>query len=42
MAVPFEKCPGDEKLRVQTGNPHPYPNCPAMSIPFAAFIQYHR
>ena len=41
-AVPFEKCPGDEKLRIQAGNPHPYPNYPAMSIPFAAFIQYHR
>ena len=41
-AVPFEKYPGEEKLRVQVGNPHPYPNYPAMSLPFAAFIQYHR
>ena len=41
-AVPFEKCPGEEKLRVQAGNPHPYPNYPAMSLPFAAFIQYYR
>ena len=41
-AIPFEKCPGEEKLRVQAGNPHPYPNYPAMGLPFAAFIQYHR
>lgn len=27
---------------VQTGNPHPYPNYPAMGISLAAFIQYHR
>ena len=31
-----------EPLRVQTGNPHPYPNYPAMGLPFAAFIQYYR
>ena len=41
-AVPFEKFPGDDKLRVQSGNPHPYPNYPAMGLPFAAFIQYYR
>ena len=41
-AVPFEKYPGEEKLRVQAGNPHPYPNYPAMGLPFAAFIQYYR
>ena len=27
---------------VQTGNPHPYRSYPAMGVPFAAFIQYHR
>lgn len=27
---------------LQTGNPHPYPNYPAMGMPLAAFIQYHR
>ena len=27
---------------VQTGTPHPYPNYPALGLPFAAFIQYHR
>lgn len=27
---------------LQTGNPHPYPNYPAMGEPLAAFIQYHR
>ena len=41
-AAPFEKYSGEEKLRVQAGNPHPYPNYPAMSLPFAAFIQFHR
>ena len=27
---------------VQTGTPHPYRSYPAMGVPFAAFIQYHR
>ncbi len=27
---------------LQTGNPHPYPNYPAMGVPLAAFIQYYR
>ena len=27
---------------VQTGNPHPYLSYPAMGVPIAAFIQYHR
>lgn len=27
---------------LQTGNPHPYPNYPAMGMPLAAFIQYYR
>lgn len=40
--VPYAMYGGTEKLKIQTGNPHPYPNYPAMGIPFAAFIQYHR
>ena len=42
VTVPFEGCTGEENLRVQTGNPHPYPNYVTMGLPFAAFIQYHR
>ena len=34
----YEKLPSG----IQTGNPHPYPNYPALGLPFAAFIQYHR
>lgn len=30
------------KNGVQTGNPHPYPNYPALGIPIAAFVQYFR
>jgi hypothetical protein len=33
---------GEGTLKVQTGNPHPYPNYPTMGYPFAAFIQYYR
>ena len=40
--VPFEGYNGEEKLRVQTGNPHPYPNYVTMGLLFAAFIQYYR
>ncbi len=42
ILVPFEKYKGTERLQVQAGNPHPYPNYPAMGLPFAAFIQYYR
>ena len=42
VTEPFEKAKDAEPLRVQTGNPHPYPNYPAMGLPFAAFIQYYR
>lgn len=42
MCKPYAKYPGEETLRIQTGNPHPYENYPAMGLPFAAFIQYHR
>ncbi|MBR6324151.1 MAG: hypothetical protein IKR62_04145 [Victivallales bacterium] len=41
-AVPFGSYKGEESLRVQSGNPHPYPNYPSMGIPIAAFIQYYR
>lgn len=40
--VPFAMYGGKERLNVDTGNIHPYANYPSMSIPFAAFIQYHR
>ncbi len=40
--VPFETYKGEESLRIQTGNPHPYLNYPSMGIPIAAFIQYYR
>ena len=42
VTVPFETYKGEESLRIQTGNPHPYPNYPSMGIPIAAFIQYYR
>lgn len=42
VTVPFEKYNGKEALRIQTGNPHPYGNYPAMGLPMAAFIQYFR
>jgi hypothetical protein len=37
---PFFKSAGT--LKVQAGNPHPYPNYPTMGYPIAAFIQYYR
>lgn len=40
--TPHERYTGKESLRLQAGNPHPYPNYPAMGYPIAAFIQYHR
>ena len=40
--IPYAGYKGEERLRVQTGNPHPYPNYPDMGIPLAAFIQYYR
>ncbi len=42
VCVPFGEVTGQEPLRVQTGNPHPYPNYPSMGLPLAAFIQYYR
>ena len=41
-AAPYAKYAGKERLRIQTGNPHPYPNYPSMGVPLAAFIQYYR
>lgn len=42
VAVPYAEDAGTDALKVQTGNPHPYPNYPSMGSPFAAFIQYFR
>ena len=41
-AVPFAMYEGKDRLKAASGNSHPYSNYPAMGIPFAAFIQYHR
>ena len=40
--LPYAGYASTERLRVQWGNPHAYPNYPAMGVPFAAFIQYWR
>lgn len=40
--MPYQGYEGKERIAVQTGNPHPYPNYPTMGISLAAFIQYHR
>ena len=37
--VPFPGYKGDVRLKIQTGNPHPYPAYPFMATPLAAFIQ---
>lgn len=34
--------PEKERIRVQSGTPHPYGSYPAMGVPIAAFIQYWR
>ncbi|WP_236972800.1 hypothetical protein [Membranihabitans marinus] len=39
---PYASYEGEERIMVQTGNPHPYPNYPTMGISLAAFIQKHR
>lgn len=36
---PYEAYEGAESYKVQYGNPHPYPNYPAIGISLAAFIQ---
>lgn len=40
--LPYTGFEGDDRLKVQTGNPHPYPNYPTMGISLAAFIQRYR
>ncbi|MEP5338568.1 MAG: hypothetical protein ABJL44_03665 [Algibacter sp.] len=40
--LPYAEYSGKEKIAVQTGNPHPYPNYPTMGISLAAFIQKFR
>lgn len=40
--LPYAEYSGNEKISVQTGNPHPYPNYPTMGISIAAFIQRFR
>jgi hypothetical protein len=42
ITKPFEKYIGNEKLYVQTGNPHPYLSYPEMGKALAAFIQKYR
>jgi hypothetical protein len=39
---PYSAYAGSDTIKVQTGNPHPYPNYPTMGIPLAAFIQKYR
>ena len=39
--LPYEGCKNG-RIEVQWGNPHAYPNYPAMGVPFAAFLQYWR
>ena len=40
--LPYAGFEGDDRLKVQSGNPHPYPNYPTMGISLAAFIQRYR
>lgn len=39
---PYSEYEGTEKIRVQKGNPHPYPNYPNMGVSLAGFIQKYR
>lgn len=39
---PYSEYPGTESIKVQTGNPHSYPNYPNMGVSLAAFIQKYR
>ncbi|MBS1631434.1 MAG: hypothetical protein JST10_02565 [Bacteroidetes bacterium] len=39
---PYSEYKGTDSILVQTGNPHPYPNYPAMGVSLAAFIQKYR
>jgi len=40
--TPYADYPKINKISVQWGNPHPYPNYPVMGISLAAFIQKYR
>ncbi len=40
--LPYAGYTGTERITVQTGNPHPYPNYPTMGLSLAAFIQSQR
>lgn len=42
VTLPHFGYKGESRLRVQSGNPHPYPNYPNMGLPIAAFIQANR
>ncbi len=42
VELPFDGYPGEKRLNVQEGNPHPYPNYPNLGLPIAAFVQYFR
>ena len=37
--IPYPGYKGELKVKIQTGNPHPYPSYPSMGTPLAAFIQ---
>ena len=40
--LPYTGFEGDDRLKVQTGNPHPYLGYPSMGVSLAAFIQKYR
>lgn len=40
--LPYSGYKGEERIAVQSGNPHPYPNYPTMGVSLAAFIQKYR
>jgi hypothetical protein len=40
--IPYSGYEGNDRIKVQTGNPHPYPNYPTMGNSLAAFIQHYR
>lgn len=42
FTLPYSGYKGDERIAVQFGNPHPFPNYPTMGVSLAAFIQYYR
>ncbi|WP_218129638.1 hypothetical protein [Kriegella aquimaris] len=42
FTLPYSSYKGDERIAVQSGNPHPYPNYPTMGVSLAAFIQNYR